>query len=322
MDSLWLLLTWVRVCPRIAWPLRRPSCLREVRPSIGPGRNVARLEPTAKNRGPRSSARDRTIRENRTATVEEDLRLPSTGAGRECILQIQVDDRQRSSSQDTWWANDRSRARVQHTQCDERHGSASFLRHQSMKQRWLGPWPAVSIRAPTPRIIDDLRDRHASHIVLRPAFSCSSDFRKGGRISGHMSTATTPSISMRRTFCVPAPDGVSSCEAITRVPRIRVSHVKPSPRVSAVTRHSVSGRPGCLIRTLLPTSNCPSSKRLTVSNLAVHCGHRSTSSVALQTINGEPRTRSRTRHCPAAPRAARRTFPREILDPAKRSPRS
>ena len=96
-------------------------------------------------RRPRSSARDRTINkreENRMATVEEDVTVPSASASRERSLQVQVDHRRWSSSQDTRWANGRSAARVQHAECDDRHGPPSFLRHRSMKHRWLGPWRA------------------------------------------------------------------------------------------------------------------------------------------------------------------------------------
>ena len=42
-----------------------------------------------------------------------------------------------SSSQDTRWANGRSAARVQHAECDDRHGPPSVLRHRSMKHRWF-----------------------------------------------------------------------------------------------------------------------------------------------------------------------------------------
>ena len=72
--------------------------------------------------------------------MEEDVTLPSASASRERLLPVQVDHRRWSSSQDAWCANDRSGTRVQHAECDDRHGPPSFLRHRSMRQGWLGPW--------------------------------------------------------------------------------------------------------------------------------------------------------------------------------------
>ena len=51
-----------------------------------------------------SRSHDQRGEENRTATVEEEVTLPSASARRERILQVQVDHRRWSSSQDTWWA--------------------------------------------------------------------------------------------------------------------------------------------------------------------------------------------------------------------------
>ena len=71
--------------------------------------------------------------------MEEDVTLPSVSASRERLLPVQGDHQRWSSSQDTWWANDRSGTRVQHAECDDRHGPPSFLRHRSMKHPWSGP---------------------------------------------------------------------------------------------------------------------------------------------------------------------------------------
>ena len=99
---------------------------------------------TVSRRNPRSSVRDRTIN-----TVKRIGRcrwrsrtLPSASASRERVLPVQVHHRRCSSSPDTWWANGRSAARVQHTERDDRHGAPSLLRHRPMKQRWLEPWRA------------------------------------------------------------------------------------------------------------------------------------------------------------------------------------
>ena len=80
------------------------------------------------------------IDSNRTATVEEDVTLPSASASREHLLPVQDDHRRWSSSQDPRWASGRSAARMQHPECDDRHGPPSFLRYRAMRRRWLGPW--------------------------------------------------------------------------------------------------------------------------------------------------------------------------------------
>ena len=70
--------------------------------------------------------------------VEEDVTRPAASASRERLLQVYVDHRRWSSSQDTRWENGRRAARVQYAECDDRHGPPSFLRRRSMKHRWFG----------------------------------------------------------------------------------------------------------------------------------------------------------------------------------------
>ena len=96
-------------------------------------------------RRPRSSARDHTI--NTVKSIgrrrwKKTSRYLSASASRERLLQVYVDHRRWSSSQDTRWENGRSAARVPYAECDDRHGPPSFLRRRSMKHRWLGPWRA------------------------------------------------------------------------------------------------------------------------------------------------------------------------------------
>ena len=50
------------------------------------------------------------------------------------------DHRRWSSSQDSWWANGRGAARVQHPKYDDRHGPARLLRHRPVKHRGSGRW--------------------------------------------------------------------------------------------------------------------------------------------------------------------------------------
>ena len=88
----------------------------------------------------RSGPHDRHVEAPRTATVEEDVTLPSASASREHLLPVQDDHRRWSSSQDPRWASGRSAARMQHPECDDRHGPPSFLRYRAMRRRWLGPW--------------------------------------------------------------------------------------------------------------------------------------------------------------------------------------
>ena len=77
---------------------------------------------------------------HRPATVEADVTLPSASASRERLLPVQDDHQRWSSSQDPRWTSGRSAARVQHPECDDRHGPPSFLRYRAMRRRWLGPW--------------------------------------------------------------------------------------------------------------------------------------------------------------------------------------
>ena len=88
----------------------------------------------------RSGSHDHHGEAHRTATVEEDITLPSASGSRERLLSVQGDHQRWSSSQDAWWANDRSGTRVQHAERDDRHGPPSFLRLRSMRQGWLAPW--------------------------------------------------------------------------------------------------------------------------------------------------------------------------------------
>ncbi len=134
------------------------------RPNYGTLRGATVVVPPAKTarvsrRRPRSSARDRTI--NKAKRIggrrwKKTSRYHQPGPRRERVLQVQVDHRRWSSSQDTRWANGRSAARVQHTECDDRPGPARLLRHRPVKYRWLGSWRPVSIRAPTPESTNGL----------------------------------------------------------------------------------------------------------------------------------------------------------------------
>ena len=72
--------------------------------------------------------------------MEEEVTLPSASARRERILQVQVDHRRWSSSQDTWWANGRSGSRVQRIECDDRHGPPRLVHDRPVKCRRLGSW--------------------------------------------------------------------------------------------------------------------------------------------------------------------------------------
>ena len=98
-------------------------------------------------RRPRSSARDRTITKVKRIgrrQWKKTSRYHQPSASRERLLPVQVDHRRWSSSPDTGRANGRGTARMHHAECDDRHGPPSFLRHRSMKYRWVGPWRRAS----------------------------------------------------------------------------------------------------------------------------------------------------------------------------------
>jgi hypothetical protein len=75
---------------------------------------------------------------DRPATVEEGLWLPSADARGERLLPVQVDHRGSPSSPDSRRARSRGAARVQCPERDDRHGPARLVRHRPVKASGSG----------------------------------------------------------------------------------------------------------------------------------------------------------------------------------------
>jgi hypothetical protein len=90
-----------------------------------------------------AGARGATVVVPPAKTANVSRRRPRSSA-RDRLLPVQVNHRRWSSSSDTGRANGRSAARMQHAECDDRHGPPSVVRHRSMKYRRVGPWRRAS----------------------------------------------------------------------------------------------------------------------------------------------------------------------------------
>ena len=73
-----------------------------------------------------------------TATLEEDVGLPSAGPRGEHVLPVQVDHRRRPASAQSGRAGERGRPRVHHPQSDDGAWQASVVRHRSVRDPWFG----------------------------------------------------------------------------------------------------------------------------------------------------------------------------------------
>ena len=96
---------------------------------------------TVSRRGPRSSARDRTMQEgqgDRTPSVEDSVCLPSAGPRGACLLPVHVDLWGCASGSQSSGAGRRSTRRVQRLESDDRPGKARLVRHRSVRARGWG----------------------------------------------------------------------------------------------------------------------------------------------------------------------------------------
>jgi len=79
-----------------------------------------------------SRSRDPEAEEDRSATVEEGIRLPSAGPHGERLLPVQVDHRAWPSSTQSSRAGDWGRPRMQHPQSDDSTRRACVVRHREV----------------------------------------------------------------------------------------------------------------------------------------------------------------------------------------------
>jgi hypothetical protein len=91
---------------------------------------------------------------------------------------------------------------------------------------------------------------------------------------------------MDRVTRLPLAIASTICLAVTLTPGATLTHVKLVPLLNSVTRQNAGGNLGWWIRTRLPSCNGGGGRSATRETLAVHSGHRSTSTTTDHTSAG------------------------------------
>ena len=91
---------------------------------------------------------------------------------------------------------------------------------------------------------------------------------------------------LRTTVALPPVSATTWWPPTVLMPGAVAVQLNDTPGANSVTRQSVMGSFGCVIRAVLPRSSGPASSRSTRSMPAVHSGHRSTSTSVSQIRSG------------------------------------